>query len=82
VETHAVTRNTAILASRAQVVGLPASAISVMFGIVLLTNVDRFGVGGVVMGAVLVVAGVAFGVRLFRSASRRATQNQYGENDS
>jgi len=77
---HPVNRRSAILASRTQAFGLPASAIAVMFGIVLVANLGRFGVGRAVMGAVLIVAGLVFGVRLFRGVSRRVDKNQDHKN--
>jgi len=70
------------MASRAQALGLPASAIAVMFGIVLVTNHERFGAGQAVIGAVLIVAGMVVGVRLFRGDSRRADKNQDRESIS
>lgn len=71
----------AILASRAQALGLPASAVAVMFGVVLATNADRFGVTGAGMGAALVVAGAFFGARLFRGSTRPAQENRDGDSE-
>jgi len=60
-----------------------------MFGIVVVANTDRFGPEVAAMGAALAVAGLFFGVRLFRGRGPRAaadptadTRKQDGENDT
>lgn len=51
------------------VLGLPASALATMVGIVLVINAHVYGWPGVVGGLLLAAAGVALGVHCFRADS-------------
>lgn len=52
--------------------GLPAAALAVMVGIVLVVNVHVYGGPGVVAGVLLAAAGIALGIYCFRPASNAA----------
>lgn len=51
------------------VVGLPAAALAVMLGLVLVVNAHIFGWPGVVGGIALGAGGIGLGVRCFRPRS-------------
>lgn len=56
------------------VLGLPASALAAMVGIVLVINPRAFGWAGVAGGAVLTAGAIVLGVHCFRAAPSAANQ--------